>query len=279
MADKSISELPTINAVTGDEYLYGIQSDGDVKIVADDLVDYILNTYEFDSDATNANVIAGKINSLRTITNTADLADRTYPPGSLYWSSSSTSPASIFGGVWARVKDRFALAAGSSYTAGTNGGETVHLLTLSEFPSHNHGTPTGEPNDNTSNGPNTTSTAADAKHSHTIPSLSGSTTEKDNHTHSVSSSAWQPGSANINTEYKTAYNGSSNVNWSSAGKHKHTFTTAKTTSGNADYGHTHTMAHTHTLSAHTHTISAQGGGGQHNNMPPYVVYYCWERIE
>ena len=75
MADKSISELPTINAVTGDEYLYGIQSDGDVKIVADDLVDYILNTYEFNSDVTNANVIAGKINSLRTLTNTADLAD------------------------------------------------------------------------------------------------------------------------------------------------------------------------------------------------------------
>ena len=106
MADKSISELPTINAVTGDEYLYGIQSDGDVKIVADDLVDYILNTYEFNSDVTNANVIAGKINSLRTLTNTADLADKTYPPGSLYWSSSSTSPASILGGVWTRVKDR-----------------------------------------------------------------------------------------------------------------------------------------------------------------------------
>lgn len=276
MADKSISDLPSISAVTGSEYFYGIQSSGDVKIIADDLVDYILNDYEFDSDVTNSNVIAGKINSLRTITNTADLADRTYPPGSLYWSSSSTSPAALLGGVWARVKDRFALAAGSSYTAGTNGGEAVHLLTLSEFPSHNHGTPTGKPNDNTSNGPNTTSTAADAKHSHAVPSLSGSTDKKGSHSHTVDNSAWQYDGTG---PYKTAYNGTETATWTSAGSHKHTFTTAKVNSGNADYGHTHTMAHTHTLSAHTHTITAQGGGGQHNNMPPYVVYYCWERIE
>ena len=24
-------------------------------------------------------------------------------------------------------------------------------------------------------------------------------------------------------------------------------------------------------------INAQGGGQSHNNMPPYVVKYCWER--
>lgn len=29
--------------------------------------------------------------------------------------------------------------------------------------------------------------------------------------------------------------------------------------------------------SHTVTINATGGGQEHNNMPPYVVYYCWER--
>ena len=133
---------------------------------------------------TNANVIAGKINSLRTLTNTADLADKTYPPGSLYWSSSSTSPASILGGVWARVKDRFALAAGSSYTAGTNGGEAVHLLTISEFPLHGHNTTTGGPSNNTSAASSATNTGdTDAAHTHSIPKLSGTAAENGNHTH------------------------------------------------------------------------------------------------
>ena len=33
-----------------------------------------------------------------------------------------------------------------------------------------------------------------------------------------------------------------------------------------------TGSHSHTLS-----IAAAGGGAAHENMPPYVTYYCWER--
>jgi microcystin-dependent protein len=28
---------------------------------------------------------------------------------------------------------------------------------------------------------------------------------------------------------------------------------------------------------HQHGITAEGGGGAHENMPPYIVKYCWER--
>lgn len=77
-----------------------------------------------------------------------------------------------------------------------------------------------------------------------------------------------------------SYDSSKKVNWSSAGAHYHNITTVKDTSGGISANHTHGLAsHTHTLSSHTHTITAQGGGGAHNNMPPYVTYYCWERIE
>lgn len=65
-------------------------------------------------------------------------ASRTYPVGSIYLSVNSTSPASLFGGTWEQLKDRFLLGAGSSYTAGNTGGETTHKLTIDEMPYHNH---------------------------------------------------------------------------------------------------------------------------------------------
>jgi len=57
-----------------------------------------------------------------------------YPAGAIYMSMSSTSPASLFGGTWEQLKDRFLLAAGDSYVAGSTGGEAKHTLTVSELP-------------------------------------------------------------------------------------------------------------------------------------------------
>ena len=61
-----------------------------------------------------------------------------YPVGSIYMSVSSTSPATLFGGTWEQIQDRFLLAAGTSYAAGAEGGEASHALTSSEMPSHSH---------------------------------------------------------------------------------------------------------------------------------------------
>lgn len=61
-----------------------------------------------------------------------------HPVGSLYWSREATDPAELFGGVWRRVKDKFILAAGDSYAAGSTGGEAEHTLTLAESPAHTH---------------------------------------------------------------------------------------------------------------------------------------------
>ena len=66
------------------------------------------------------------------------LFDIVYPVGSIYMSVSSTSPATLFGGTWERIQDRFLLAAGSSYTAGNTGGEAAHTLTVNEMPAHSH---------------------------------------------------------------------------------------------------------------------------------------------
>lgn len=61
-----------------------------------------------------------------------------YPVGAIYISTAATSPASLFGGTWERLKDRFLLAAGDTYTAGATGGEAEHTLTVNEMPQHNH---------------------------------------------------------------------------------------------------------------------------------------------
>lgn len=63
---------------------------------------------------------------------------QSYPVGSIYLSTSSTKPASLFGGRWEQIKDVFLLAAGNTYAAGSTGGEATHTLTVEEMPAHAH---------------------------------------------------------------------------------------------------------------------------------------------
>lgn len=58
--------------------------------------------------------------------NIEDIINIVYPVGSIYMSVNSTSPASLFGGTWERIKDRFLLAAGDTYSAGSTGGNAEH---------------------------------------------------------------------------------------------------------------------------------------------------------
>lgn len=69
---------------------------------------------------------------------TSGLLNLVYPVGSIYMSANATSPASFIGGSWERIQGRFLLAASSSYTAGSTGGEATHTLTESEIAAHVH---------------------------------------------------------------------------------------------------------------------------------------------
>lgn len=70
--------------------------------------------------------------------NDKSLLDLIYPVGSIYMSANNTSPQSFFGGTWERIQDRFLLAAGSTYAAGSTGGSATHTLTVNELASHYH---------------------------------------------------------------------------------------------------------------------------------------------
>lgn len=131
-----------------------------------------------------------------------------YPVGSIYISTSSTNPTTLFGfGTWtAFATGRTLIGVGTSdqaFAAGTTGGESNHALTSTEMPVHNHG-------------------VNDPGHVH-----------------------------DIHLQANTAAGG---TNRGSQGG-----------DSNSD------------LSGTGISIQNAGGGAAHNNLPPYVVTYMWQR--
>lgn len=61
-----------------------------------------------------------------------------YPIGSYYITESSTSPASLFGGSWVQVINKFLYGALAQSYVGQEGGEAAHILTVDEMPNHAH---------------------------------------------------------------------------------------------------------------------------------------------
>ena len=81
-----------------------------------------------------------------SVDTTQQIFDLIYPIGAVYISVNDVSPANFIGGTWERIQDRFLVAAGDSYEAGTTGGiashthtTAGHTLTIDEMPSHYHG--------------------------------------------------------------------------------------------------------------------------------------------
>lgn len=67
------------------------------------------------------------------------IIDAVLPVGIYISLSAATDPATLWGGAWERVDEgRTLISAGSTYTAGSTGGEATHTLINSEIPSHNH---------------------------------------------------------------------------------------------------------------------------------------------
>ena len=68
--------------------------------------------------------------------------DRIQPVGSLYFSTTDTSPASLFGGTWERYAQGRVMVSASDtdtdFTVGKTGGEKTHRLTVDELASHTH---------------------------------------------------------------------------------------------------------------------------------------------
>ena len=122
--NEAISGIQPIDENT--EFIFdGGDVDGGVSV--DIVVDTVLSK-------TSNNPIANKA----VATKFSEIIRAIYPVGAIFISTDSTSPATLFGGTWERIKDTFLLAAGSTYAAGATGGEAEHTLTVDEMPSHSH---------------------------------------------------------------------------------------------------------------------------------------------
>ena len=125
-----------------------------------------------------------------------DTMKKIYPVGSIYISTVSTNPSELFGfGTWeAMPAGRVLLAQGKSdwgttYEAGSTGGEATHQLTVGELPAHSHnattnttgnhthpiplytvsgGGPAGGPKYDPNNVINNGTSGSSGNHSHTI---------------------------------------------------------------------------------------------------------------
>lgn len=128
--------------------------------------------------------------------------DSIYPVGSIYMSVNSTSPASLFGGTWEQLKDRFLLGAGNTYGNGSTGGY-----------------------------------AATQAHTHSIPALSGSTNGVGDHSHYIPN-VISPSGSGGGTYFESWPGGSNNRSHytNGAGAHSHTVTTDASTSGSFGTG-------------------------------------------
>lgn len=218
------------------------------------------------------------------------IIDAVYPVGSLYWSSKSTNPATLFGGTWVQIKDRFVLACGDTYkTVGETGGASSVTLSVSNMPSHTHSfTPSGSVSSH-SHGLN--------NHSHSF-SWSGTTGGMNRN----SSGSWGVRVSNSKNNgdggdrYTPSTSGNVSVDMSSYIRtlnqrpddnykssrehwftmnlsHEHTYSGSGTTGGNTG----NTTSVQPTFSGSAGTTSSNGSGTSFSILPPYVVKYCWER--
>jgi microcystin-dependent protein len=185
------------------------------------------------------------------------------------------------------LRDRFVVGAGGSYAVDATGGANTVTLATTEIPGHTH----------------TGTTASDGAHTHNV---SGNTSNTGAHTHNVSGNTSNTGAhthtgstsntgahthtltlnqvlGNVSQIALGQFNSvAQNFTTSSSGAHSHNFTT------NSDGAHSHTLsgtadsagAHSHTLSGtaasagdHTHafTTASTGGGGAHENRPPFYA--------
>ena len=237
------------------------------------------------------------------------------PVGTIIFTGSMADPR-LQRGTWRRIENKFILAASSSHMLNTTGGEETVALTAANNGTHTHTASAGavpsHSHDITilSNGlhNHTATVQSDGSHSHTATTATAGA-----HGHTLSIASGGAHLHNFERRSDLTYYGSDEGAAAGVGIGTHTGDVAYQTTTNGEHGHSATAsnagAHRHSVTvnssgSHAHsattneagshehtatastvegvsgdiTIDASGSGTAHENMPPYVSKYCFERI-
>ena len=131
-----------------DEIGASIGTSEDIALLREELAKKIAELEKIVIDNKNEldNKIENNKTSILNLTNKENSNNvflKTYPVGSIYISTSSTNPSTIYGGTWERYGQGKTLVGLNESetefsTINKTGGEKTHTLTINEMPSHNH---------------------------------------------------------------------------------------------------------------------------------------------
>lgn len=175
------------------------------------------------------------------------MLDMLYPVGAIYTSTTKGAgdkcPIELtLGGRWERIKDRFLLAAGDTYTAGNSAGNSSVTLQVDNMPSHTH------------------SVNITGSTSSTSKTLTGNFTTRE-----VTNGTF--------TRFPETASGIFSI--ADFGQNDKKLTGAS--SDGKMYLVSIDATHTHNVSI-SGTSGATGSGSSFSIMPPYLVVYVWKRI-
>lgn len=157
-------------------------------------------------------IIESLLQRIEEVENKMTSVENCYPIGAIYISTIDTNPQSTLGfGTWTQIKDRFLLAAGSTYAGGNTGGAATIALSKTQ-----------------------------------VPAVSGTIAM---HSQGIAT--------NIHDVTGCFSSGYTNENSYRAG--------GTQVSGAVSHGRIN--------------FSNGGTGAAHNNMPPYLVVYVWQRTK
>lgn len=174
------------------------------------------------------------------------LLDFCFPVGYIMTTASSVNPSETHGGTWKLITEgTFIVAAGNSsqYKQGQTGGEATHKLTIKEMPLHNHDCSTND----------------SGAHTHTRGTMNiTGTFGADDRMFNSYSGAFSKGAG--------ADTGSQRSEWGAV----FNFDASRSWTGETSQSGTHN---------HIVDIADTGGEQAHNNLPPYLAMYMWQRVK
>ena len=243
------------------------------------ITEKVVDNIDYDASGTVQDKLKDLENKLNSMENS--MLDKIYPVGSIYMSTTYSTIEEVenaIGGEWEKyAQGRTIIGEGigtdsnglvKTFENNATDGEYTHTLSSNEIASHTHSIPSlSGTTGSTGSGYSlhhtcqTKTTSSSGSHSHSLYK------QVDNN--SGTSLYVGGGNSSVVIYYKT----DNSTTTLSAGAHTHTYPDCYLDSLSG------VQSHSHTFSTGTSTTGSTGENTAHNNMEPYIVTYIYKRIK